>query len=112
MLVLATVALNASRVLSAGLKAANLPSQASIGEAVGAVATVLGMLALIPPLGLMGAAGASLLSYLVSLAYLGWTVHRRLEVSFQELFVPKASDVAWLRGTLFGLIARPAPASA
>ncbi|HVA25390.1 MAG TPA: polysaccharide biosynthesis C-terminal domain-containing protein [Chloroflexota bacterium] len=86
----ATVALNVVRVLGAGLKASGLPAQASIGDGLGVAATVVLMVALIPPLGLLGAAVAALISYLVTLVYLARIAYRQLHISPRTLLMPTA----------------------
>ncbi|MFI5269983.1 MAG: polysaccharide biosynthesis C-terminal domain-containing protein [Chloroflexota bacterium] len=95
---LATILLNACRVLGAGLKAAGLPARSSVADIVGAVATLGLVLMLTPRLGLTGAAVAVLISYLASLAYLAWTAHRELGISPWSLFVPTRADFLWLQG--------------
>ena len=109
---MATVALNTVRVLGAGLKAAGLPAQASIGDGLGVAATVVVMVALIPPLGLVGAALAALISYLASMLYLIWIAYRHLHISPAALLLPTRADLSWLRATGWRFLSRLVPVAA
>jgi O-antigen/teichoic acid export membrane protein len=110
LLAVATVALNACRVLGAGLKAAGVPERAGLGELIGAALTLAGMLALLPRLGLLGAGLAAALSYAASLAYLACEASRRLGVPPRALLAPTRADAAWLRAACRRWRAAPLPA--
>ena len=111
-LVGAVAALNAARVLCAGFKGLGLPEQASYAEGIGTAVTLALMLALVPPLGLIGAALAAALSWLATLGYLAWAGWRRLGMAPVTLVVPTSADLAWLQAAGFRLLHRPLPASA
>lgn len=108
---LAAVALNASRVIGGGLKAANLALTSSMAEMLAGAATVAALLALLPWLGIMGAAIASLLSYTTSLAYLTCAARRHLNISIRALLLPSRADLAWLTSGFARLAGRPAPST-
>jgi O-antigen/teichoic acid export membrane protein len=80
-LILAGVVLTVKWTVSCGLKALNRPLIAGIGELIGAVITVIGLVVLLPWLGIAGAAIASVLAYATSLAYINWISRRRLSYS-------------------------------
>ena len=103
----ATIVLNTCRVLGAGLKAAGLPAQSSVGDVVGAMATLGLLLVLTPRLGLTGAAIAALASYLATLLYLIWIAHRHLEMLPRTLLLPTRADFSWLRRLFLSGVGRP-----
>lgn len=86
-LLVAGVALSVSRVLSTVLKASGRPLDAGIAEFVALGATVTGLAVMLPLLGLMGAACASLLAYAVSLSWMLRRATRALEIGWRELLL-------------------------
>jgi O-antigen/teichoic acid export membrane protein len=95
-LLLATVILGANRVLSAGIKANNLPLVPGIAEGIAVVMTVISLVVLLPRLGIMGAAIASLLAYSTSFAYLLWYSVKRFNIPATGFLVPTKSDLGWI----------------
>ncbi len=94
-LLLAAVILSTSRVLSACLKAINRPLVPGLAELLAVIITVVALAALLPWLGLMGAAIASLLAYGASFSYMAWFSMRHLEISPLALILPTRSDITW-----------------
>jgi len=78
-LLVATVVYNLARVTSTTLKATGRPLQAGIGEAIALAVTCAGLAALLPLLGITGAALASLLAYALSAAWMVRTAARVLD---------------------------------
>jgi O-antigen/teichoic acid export membrane protein len=87
-LLLAAVALSAGRVLGALLRAVGRPLDAGLAELFALVATVLGLVLLLPALGLAGAAFTSLGAYLLSSGWMAGRVARALGVSPARLLLP------------------------
>lgn len=82
-LLLGTVFLGCNYVLSDGLRGMGYPLITSISETAGAVVTVLGLLILLPMLGIIGAAWVSVISYaVVFLILLLW--YRRQTLIFSS----------------------------
>ncbi len=92
-LLVAAVALSTGRVIGTLLRAVGRPLDAGIGEVVALAATVVGLAALLPMLGIMGAAIASLVAYSVSLAWTARRAARALNISTSGLLVPNRDDV-------------------
>jgi O-antigen/teichoic acid export membrane protein len=99
-LLFGTVVLTTGRVMGEGLKGFNHPLVPGIAEILAAGVTLVALAALLPSLGLMGAALASVLAYLTSLSYMLWFSNRRLGISLLKLLVPSRSDLSWARGQL------------
>jgi O-antigen/teichoic acid export membrane protein len=70
-LLLAAVALSLNRALSAMLTGLGRPVDSGVGELLALVCTVVLLATLLPALGLLGAAVASLVAYLVSAIWMG-----------------------------------------
>ena len=98
-LLLASILLSVNRVTSAGLRAFNRPFSAGAGDLLAAGVTVVSLGLLVPRIGLMGAAIASLLAYAANFGFNVW-VCRKLGISARELLVPNSSDLQWLRAAL------------
>jgi O-antigen/teichoic acid export membrane protein len=94
LLVASTVA-STNRVMSAGLRAFNWPLQAGAGDLLAAGVTVLSLVALVPMIGLMGAAIAVALASAANLGFNLW-IYKRLKIPTRELFIPSASDLRGL----------------
>ena len=87
-LLVAAVILGMNRVLSAAARGIGRPLDAGIAEGLALLVTILVLAVLLPIYGLLGAAVASLLAYLVST---GWMLHktrRALDVSIRSLISP------------------------
>jgi O-antigen/teichoic acid export membrane protein len=72
-LLVAAVVLSTNRVLGATLAGLGRPLEQGIGELLALVATAVSLAALLPRLGLLGAAVASVIAYAISMI---WMVHR------------------------------------
>lgn len=72
------VALALSSVLSDTLRGLGRPLTAARAEVIGAVSTVILLVALIPPLGIRGAAIASTVSYAAVAATMGWGLRQQM----------------------------------
>jgi O-antigen/teichoic acid export membrane protein len=87
-LLLAAVILSTNHVMSAVLRAAGRPLDAGWAELLALLVTGLGLAAMLPAFGLVGAAITSLLAYTVSM---GWMTHRAKEAlgaSTRTLLLP------------------------
>lgn len=78
-LLVGTVMLGASYVLSDGLRGLERPLVPSIGEMIGLVVTLVALYLLLPRLGIIGAAWASVLSYSTTLLFLVFGLYRTLK---------------------------------
>jgi O-antigen/teichoic acid export membrane protein len=88
----------ASYVLAYGLCGFNRPLVPSIAEVIAVLATVVGLAALLPSLGLVGAAITSLVAYSTSAAYMVWCARWRIGIRPLDLLLPRPSDVGrWIR---------------
>jgi O-antigen/teichoic acid export membrane protein len=103
-LFIATIPNGISMVLSAGLLASGRPALASRAQLVAAVATVIALFALVPPLGAIGAAYASLIAYLVGAVLVTVSLRRVTGLKSREFLLPHRADlvdiVTRLRGRL------------
>lgn len=96
-LLIAAVVLGANRVLEAILRAVGRPLDAGIAEFIALGATFAGLATLLPLLGLMGAAVASLLAYGVSSAWMLRRASLAFGIPVRRLLDIDRQDVAWLR---------------
>lgn len=92
-LLVAMLPLAFGRVLAADLKGRGRPGLVSIGSAVGAGLTVLADVALIPPLGITGAALASVLAY-ATMAGVLFGFYRRVTGQGLAPLLPRPADCA------------------
>ncbi len=88
-LLVAGVVLSTNRVVGACVKALDRPLDAGIAEFVALGVTVAGLAALLPALGIMGAAVVSLVAYAVSTAWMLRPLARALGVSLPDLLLPE-----------------------
>jgi O-antigen/teichoic acid export membrane protein len=86
-LMISTIAYSAARCLEAILRALNMPWQASLGEVIALAVTAVALAVLLPLLGLMGAALASLLAYATSMVWMLRVTSRRLGISLRALLL-------------------------
>jgi O-antigen/teichoic acid export membrane protein len=89
----ASITLATNRVLEAVLRGVGRPLAAGLAEIVALGATVVGLATLLPALGLIGAAWASLLAYVVSGAWMTWRLRRVLGVPVARLLTPDRDGV-------------------
>jgi O-antigen/teichoic acid export membrane protein len=97
-LAVACFAYSVSRVLTAGLVGLRRPWIASSGQVIGLIVTIMGLSFLVPWLGIVGAALATLLAYFTTLAYLIW-VCSQTNIDPRQLLLRKADLVrviGWL----------------
>jgi O-antigen/teichoic acid export membrane protein len=88
-LLVASIALGTGRVLEAVLKGVNRPLHAGLAEGAGLTVTAVGLAALLPTLGLMGAAITSLAAYTVTAAVGLHLSNRALGTTGVELLGPR-----------------------
>ena len=91
-LILAAVVLSTNRAIAACLRAVDRPLDTGIAEVLALAVTVMGLAALLPAMGIMGAALVSLLAYCVSTAWMVRQAGRALDVSPLRLLVPDRSE--------------------
>ena len=84
-LLVASIPLGTARVLEAVLKGINRPLHAGLAEGAGLIVTAVGLAALLPTLGLMGAAITSLAAYLLSAGVALHLANRALGTTGAEL---------------------------
>jgi O-antigen/teichoic acid export membrane protein len=92
-LLIAAIVLGTNRVLGSILTGVGRPLDAGIAESVALVATSIGLVSLLPTLGLIGAGVASLIAYSVSASWMVWRVTQSLELSPRELLLPTRTGV-------------------
>jgi O-antigen/teichoic acid export membrane protein len=90
-LLLASIVYGASRVLGGILRALGRPLDAAAADSAALVITVIGLAALLPTLGILGAGVASLVAYGMALALMLRRASVALEVSVAFLVVPTVS---------------------
>ena len=88
-LLVASIALGTGRVLEAVLKGVNRPLHAGLAEGAGLIVTAVGLGALLPTLGLMGAAITSLAAYSVTACVALNLANRALGTTGAELLGPE-----------------------
>lgn len=69
-------------------------------EIVGLIVTLTTLVTLLKPLHIIGAAIASLLSYLGTLIYFTYVIGQQLETPLRFFLLPSVSDVAWIQSKL------------
>ena len=88
----ASVFMFINQVFSAGNLSIGKPVLVFLSEGIGAVVTILSLVILLKPLGIIGAALASLFSY-ISVSITQTLFFRyRLHLGFREMFLPRFSD--------------------
>jgi O-antigen/teichoic acid export membrane protein len=98
LLLVGLVPFAAKIVFAVALKAVDRALAIPPAELWGLATIAVALVALVPPLGLIGAAAASVLAQLVSAAALGARLGRELGVNPLRLMVPTRDDFALLRG--------------
>ncbi|TAK59342.1 MAG: hypothetical protein EPO22_10340, partial [Dehalococcoidia bacterium] len=92
-LMVAAVVLSVNRVLGACLRALGRPLDAGIPEFLALGVTAVGLIALLPALGIMGAGIVSLLAYGVSTGWMLRRLARELDTSIASLLLVDRADV-------------------
>ncbi|PYQ65598.1 MAG: hypothetical protein DMF54_10585 [Acidobacteria bacterium] len=101
-LVFAAVFLGTNRLLSAGLRASNRPLTAGTADLIASVATVAGLVVLIPKMGIAGAAVTSLCAYGVATVFYSVALRRLLGASYAALLVARPSDFRFILRRMLG----------
>jgi O-antigen/teichoic acid export membrane protein len=91
-LLVAAVFLSVNRTLEAALQGIGRPLDAGIAEFVALGVTAVGLASLLPPLGLAGAALASLLAYGTSTAWMIRRLARTFDSSLTRLVIPTSDE--------------------
>ena len=99
-LLVAAVPFAGTSVLTATLQAGGAPIIPSIAEGIALVITGVGLFVLLGPLGGLGAAIVSVLSYSASFGYQLVMVRRRIPAPLSEYLLPAAADLRWARALL------------
>ena len=103
-LFVATLPNGVAMVLSAGLLASGRPALASRAQLAAAAVTVVALFVLVPLLGAIGAAYASLIAYLISALLVSLALVRVSDLKPRDFLVPRHADlvdiVTRLRGRL------------
>jgi O-antigen/teichoic acid export membrane protein len=89
-----TIALASAKVMSADLLARGMPEYAAIFAFVTLIVTVILDLALIPRMGIQGAALASSLAYLVNAVLVASVLKQKLGVTWRALYIPSIAELA------------------
>ncbi len=97
LLLLAVVLLSVNRVLEAVLRGVGRPLDAGVAELIALGATLAGLAVLVPLFDLIGAAGASLLAYGVSSAWMSRRVSVALDIPVREVLAIRRADMRWIR---------------
>jgi O-antigen/teichoic acid export membrane protein len=107
----ASIAFSTTRSLEAVLRGVGRPLSAGLAELVALGATVVGLATLLPTLGLIGAAWATLLAYSVSGAWMAWRIRSIIKLPVSHLLTPDREGIELLIARLRGLRTRSAEAS-
>lgn len=92
-LFLATLPNGIATIMSAGLLASGRPGLASRAQLAAAAVTVVALFLLVPPLGAIGAAYASLIAYLVSALLVSLALVRVSGLKPRDFLVPRRADL-------------------
>jgi O-antigen/teichoic acid export membrane protein len=103
-LLAANVPFAGASVLSSALQADGAPLIPSIGEGIALIITVVGLVALLRPLGGLGAAIVSLAAYGASFVFQLVMAGQRSGVPLREFLVLSRADVRWARGLLGSVV--------
>jgi O-antigen/teichoic acid export membrane protein len=99
-LLLMIIPLNAKCVMAAALKGLNHALSVGMVQAAALMISLAALAILLPTLGLMGAAIASLVTQLAAAVMMAAEVRRRLGVGFKDQLWPCAEDVTFVLGFL------------
>lgn len=95
-LIIASFFLSINIVLQSALKGLNFPEGVFYGQLIGTVITALGLYFLVPPFGINGAAGTSLLAYSSTTICLMYLINKKTGVSFKNLLLKSKAETAIL----------------
>ncbi len=96
-LLAAGLPLTGAQILTATLNAVGRPGLPSIGQGAALVITAVGLLLVLPSMGIIGAALVSFVAYSVNFLILLVATARICELSVSELLIPTGADLIWLR---------------
>ena len=96
----------AEQVLGAGLLALGRPGTRSIGQALAAGATLLGLLIAVPQYGVVAAAWTSLAAYTLTMLWTSVAFSRVSGVGLSQCLVPRPSDVVIVARTVLSTVTR------
>jgi O-antigen/teichoic acid export membrane protein len=92
-LLCASVPWQGAILLGEALSASGRPGLFTIGQMTALAVTVAGLLALLPVLGVYGAAFTSLAAYLTQFGFVLWAARRHFAESYLDLLVPRRADL-------------------
>jgi O-antigen/teichoic acid export membrane protein len=104
-LVVAAVLLGGKQILTGASYGLGTPFLVSQAEIASLACTVVGLLLLLRPLGIVGAALASLFAYGVSFALLAYRMRRVHRLSLRTVLLPRASDARGLASRARSVVA-------
>lgn len=100
---IASIAYATTRALEAVLRGIGRPLAAGLAEFVALGATVVGLATLLPLIGLIGAAWASLLAYSTAGAWMAWRISSLVDVPVWQLLIPDREAIEQVVARLRGL---------
>lgn len=116
LLLLGSVPFTGELILGAGLLSLGRAGLRSVGQLVAAVVTVVGLVALVPSLGIRGAAITSLVAYSIGFCLTLRSFARVSGLGVRVCVLPQVDDARWLVARLKGVLRRrrgkPAAAAA
>jgi O-antigen/teichoic acid export membrane protein len=96
----ASIAFATTRVMEGVLRGIARPLTAGMAEFVALGATVVGLASLLPALGLIGAAWATVLAYCVSAGWMAWRIRAFIGLPIRRLLVPDREGIDLLKQRL------------
>ncbi len=96
--------LSLSKIISANLSGSGKPQYATYTSALTVVLTIVLDVALIPALGIVGAAIATTIAYLASAALSVFWFHKETKLRWTEVIVPRPNDLTTLVNRSYALI--------
>lgn len=102
----ATSILGVNEILEEGLRGLGEPKTVLAGEVSGLLVTVLLLFILVPRVGILGGAVASLAGYTVVNVILVWRTSARVQVGISRLLVPRRADLQGLLLSASNITAR------
>jgi O-antigen/teichoic acid export membrane protein len=103
---IASISFATTRVLEGVLRGLGRPLTAGTAEFVALGGTFAGLAALLPTLGLIGAAWATLVSYSISGLWMAWRIRVITGMPIRKLFVPDREALVMLRNGVRAVVAR------
>lgn len=97
---IASIAFATTRALEGVLRGMGRPLTAGTAEFVALGGTVAGLAVLLPTLGLIGAAWATLVSYSISGLWMAWRIRKITGMPMSKLFIPDHEAIGMIRDGL------------